>query len=347
MNICAVKADERQSTTILKGLDVQCNFVVLLSQCLKWKRIKGDNMHWRSVCNFNLPFIPTHQHQKSRYLANLLCSSFISLLVLLPVGFANASNTLQLAHVGGPDGAIGRGGDRFAENLEKVSGGALTVKIIPDGALGGIRDIWAQMQAGSVDMQVIDLMAISLLKAGKPLQVVILPYMFESQDHFRKFTESDLLTNMLVDITEETGIRYLGIVEDRSPRIISTTGKVVNTVEDVAGLKIRVPGHPMFIKVFKSWGAVPTPISLSEARWNQFSEQEKSWVREAMEISERDSKIVFEQRMQEAEEKLKKMGIAIQSADIDSFKSATETFHEQFEDIWPAGTVEQIKALTN
>lgn len=325
----------------------------------------------------------------------------ILLCVLVPVFFlvttstAHATASLTLAHVSGRDDPIGRGGDQFAKNLEQVSKGKMTVKVIPEGALGGIREIWAQMQVGAVDMQVIDLGAISMLKPAKAMQVVMLPYLFESQEHFRTFTNSELRAEMTADIMDKAGIRYLGIVADRSPRIISTTGKVVKSVKDVAGLKIRVPGHPMFIKVFKSWGAVPTPISpsemfmalksglveaedngiamlvntsnreviksvtpinwthagvaawIAESRWKLLSEQQRTWINEAITLTEQTSAREYKQRMQDAQTKLTELGIATQEADIESFKTAIHNFHEQFDDIWPAGTVEKIRAMAD
>jgi TRAP-type C4-dicarboxylate transport system substrate-binding protein len=62
-------------------------------------------------------------------------------------------------------------------------------------------------------------------------------------------------------VSSATGIRYLGFVAERSPRVISTTKKPVVTVDDLKGLKIRVPGHPMYIRIFEYWGAIPTPMS--------------------------------------------------------------------------------------
>lgn len=349
-------------------------------------------MHQCSTVVINQTFIPTYC---GRHMVKSLYSISLLVLTLLAADFVHAAETLTLAHVGSDNGAIGRGGDRFAQNLEQVSNGEMTVKVIPKGALGGIGDIWAQMQTGAVDMQVIDLPAISILKPAKSMQVAMLPYLFESQEHFRNFAESELRAKMTTEIREKTGIRYLGIVEDRSPRIISTTGRVVKSVEDVAGLKIRVPGHPMFIKVFKSWGAIPTPINpsemfmalksgmveaedngivhlvdtsnkeviksvtpinwnrsgvaawIAESRWKQFSDQQRTWISEAIAISERDSKRVFEQRMKEASEKLTTMGIVMQPANIESFKAAMKGFHQQFENVWPAGTVQAIKAMAD
>ncbi|NND92417.1 MAG: TRAP transporter substrate-binding protein [Granulosicoccus sp.] len=188
-------------------------------------------------------------------------------LVLVPLWSTHAAaqaKTLKLAHVGTLDGAIGRGASRFANELRAVSAGAMDVQIIPLAALGGIRENWAQLQAGSLDMQVIDLSAISLLKEAAHAQVSLLPFIFADQTHFRNFAESRLLAELLDPVRQATHIRYLGIVEDRSPRVISTTTTPVTTVADLKGVKIRVPPHPMFIEVFRLWGASPTPLPASE-----------------------------------------------------------------------------------
>lgn len=199
------------------------------------------------------------------YVKSMSIIGVLSLSLFTPfVVDASEPTVLKLAHVSTLDGPMGIGGERFAANLKQVSGGKMTVKVFPKGSLGGTREIWAQMQGGTVDMQVVDLPAITILKPAKAMKVAVMPYMFESQAHFRKFAESDLLAGLANEITEKTGIRYLGIVQDRAPRLISTTGKVVKSVDDVAGLKIRIPGDPVFVKLFKSWGAIPVLTRHSE-----------------------------------------------------------------------------------
>lgn len=204
---------------------------------------------------------------KRNYIRSLSVMS-LSLLAasLLATNVVRASDplVLKLAHISSHAGPIGVGGDRFAENLKQVSDGKMTVKIFPKASLGGVREIWAQMQAGSIDMQVIDLPAIAILKPGRSMSLALQPFMFESQVHFRRFVESDLLTEMTDDIRVKTGIRYLGIVQDRAPRNISSTSKVVKSVNDLEGLKINIPGDPVFVKLFKSWGAIPTRIPYSD-----------------------------------------------------------------------------------
>lgn len=185
---------------------------------------------------------------------------FVPFLLLAFTGNGNANTTLKLAHVAHPESSIGVGAQRFADNLHEISNGKMQVEILPRGTMGGIRDIFVQMQAGAVDMQTIDISAMTLLKDAKQLNVMVTPFLFRDQPHLRKFLGSDLFADMLVPVLKKTGIRYVGVVSERSPRVISTTRKPVAKVEDVKGLKIRVPQNSVFVETFKNWGANPTPI---------------------------------------------------------------------------------------
>src|SRR6185436_15355493 len=51
---------------------------------------------------------------------------------------------------------------------------------------------------------------------------------------------------------------------DNGFRNITTSTKPIETVEDLAGLKIRVPPAPLWVSMFKALGASPTSISLAE-----------------------------------------------------------------------------------
>ncbi len=187
---------------------------------------------------------------------------FLPLLLVTEVVKSNTS--LTLAHVAMPESSIGVGAQRFADNLHSISGGNMQVEIIPRAAMGGIRDTWVQMQTGTIDMQTIDISALSMLKDASPLKVLVTPFLFRDQQHMRTFLQSSLFENMMNPIREDTGIRYLSTVSERSPRVVSTTEKPVKTVKDLKGLKMRVPQHPVFVATFKAWGANPTPIKASD-----------------------------------------------------------------------------------
>ena len=172
--------------------------------------------------------------------------------------------TLRLAHVAPPQTTYQQAAERFKAALEDVSGGTMSVEIIPGGVLGDLGQLWVQNRTGALDLHMIDLAALVAMKEARPFLVMWTPFLFEDQAHLHRFVESDTFKGMMSDVEQQTGVRYLGYLGDRPPRALTTSGKPVKTPADLAGLKIRTPEHPMIIGAFKAWGANPTPIKASE-----------------------------------------------------------------------------------
>ena len=319
-------------------------------------------------------------------------AAIVALFVASPP--VQATTTLRIGHVGNGQGAIHAGAERFAQHLADVSGGEMEVEIIGRGALGNIPELWVQMQAEALDMQVIDTGAISLLESGKPIQVLLTPFLFESQAHLRRYMKSPLARSLLDDIAVTSGIRYLGHVGERSPRVISTTHRPIVSVADLRGMEMRVPRHPMFIEIFDRWGSIATPVQpsdmfmalksglvdgedngivtlasgsnasiirhvtpinwnrsvvalwISDKRWQSLTDQQRSWIDDAVSRSEFDAAAAFDIDMRNAREKLDELGIEIHKPELGGFKAIVEDFVDAHEGtIWPNGEVERIRAL--
>jgi TRAP-type C4-dicarboxylate transport system substrate-binding protein len=90
-----------------------------------------------------------------------------------------------------------------------------------------------------------------------------LPYLYRDQKHFLKVAER---FTSLIDqekIAAETGLRILS-VRIRAPRHLTTKFRV-NKLEDIKGLKIRIPQQPTSMDLWKALGTSPTVIPGSEA----------------------------------------------------------------------------------
>lgn len=172
--------------------------------------------------------------------------------------------TLRLAHVAPPQTTYQAAAERFGAALEDVSGGTMAVEIIPGGVLGDLGQLWVQARTGALDLHMIDLAATVAMQEARPFLVLWTPFLFEDQAHFHRFVESERLGQMMADLTEATGLQYMGYLGDRPPRALTTADTPVRTPADLAGLKIRTPEHPMIIGAFEAWGANPTPIRASE-----------------------------------------------------------------------------------
>jgi TRAP-type transport system periplasmic protein len=172
--------------------------------------------------------------------------------------------TLTLAHVAPAESSYQEAAVRFREKLAELSGGAITVDIVPGSALGNMGELWVQTRSSEIDLHLIDVAAVIAMQEARSFLVLWAPYLFADQEHFHRFLASDIFESMTEALQRDTGIVYLGFVGDRSPRVVTTRDKPVVTPSDLAGLKIRTPEHPFIIRAFESWGAVPTPIPASE-----------------------------------------------------------------------------------
>ena len=47
-------------------------------------------------------------------------------------------------------------------------------------------------------------------------------------------------------------------------RVLSNSKRPINTIEDLKGLKIRVPNNPIMIATFRAWGGEPAPMAWDE-----------------------------------------------------------------------------------
>ncbi|MEO0390535.1 MAG: TRAP transporter substrate-binding protein [Pseudomonadota bacterium] len=172
--------------------------------------------------------------------------------------------SLTLAHVAPPQTTYQDAAVRFAENLADLSGGTMAVDIVPGGALGAMPELWAQTRSSSLDLHLIDIGAMIAMREARPFLVLFAPYLFEDQDHLRRYMNSDVFEGMMDEVEAATGVVYLGYVGDRPPRIVTTAETPVTTPADLDGLRIRTPQHPFIISTFEAWGATSQAIGAAE-----------------------------------------------------------------------------------
>ena len=62
---------------------------------------------------------------------------------------------------------------------------------------------------------------------------------------------------------KEVNVQIIGLFA-RNPRILVTRNAPVTKVEDLKGLKIRVPTNEVYMETWKAFGVQPTPMATSE-----------------------------------------------------------------------------------
>jgi tripartite ATP-independent transporter DctP family solute receptor len=200
-------------------------------------------------------------HPKETFMKKLL--SVLSLALALGASGVSAQTTLRMAYVAPPP-VWGPIADRFAQEVAERTKGEVKIQSFGAGQLGSLPQNYAGLRTGQIDMMLADTGTLSLAKGGKDFNALFAPYVFRDHGHFRAFMGSQTFRDMLAPVEQDAGFKYVGYVSDRTPRQLTTGNRRVLKVEDMKGLKVRVPETPTILEVMKAWGAAPTPVPASE-----------------------------------------------------------------------------------
>lgn len=148
----------------------------------------------------------------------------------------------------------------FADKVEEQTNGNVTIKIYPQGQLGGDRDMTEQIQRGALDMGVISSAPISSF--SKVVNAIQLPWLVGSYEKLEKMQNSDEVYEILNDDLNSINLKVLAIY-DYGFRQLVTVGPV-DSADDLVGLKLRVAENMMILDIFDAMGTLPTPMSFGE-----------------------------------------------------------------------------------
>ncbi|MCC8193855.1 MAG: TRAP transporter substrate-binding protein [Deltaproteobacteria bacterium] len=166
---------------------------------------------------------------------------------------------LRLGHVLDQKSTRHEAAMKFAELVAQKTGGDIVIELFPSSQLGNERDMLEGLQMGTIDAVITgDIIS----NFYGPLGLFSVPYMFNSLEHLRAVMYGDIGEEIKAGLLKESDIVALEFME-RGPREI-TSNKPVNTVDDIQGLKIRVPEIPVIVESWKAMGANPTPMAFGE-----------------------------------------------------------------------------------
>lgn len=192
----------------------------------------------------------------------LLAASLCSAAVVLSAHSGAIAQEVQinLAHRGDAVHPWHAASQAFAEEVAEKSGGAIEVTIFTAGQMGGDREMLESTQSGALQMSAISTMAMSGFEPS--LQIFDLPYLMPSYEVAYEVLDGEIGSKVAETLISK-GIRNLAYWEN-DYRQLSNNVRQIESVADVAGLKIRVPETPILISWLEHMNAIPTPISYTE-----------------------------------------------------------------------------------
>ncbi len=153
-----------------------------------------------------------------------------------------------------------QGMEKFAALVDTLSGGRIAVTLFTGGALGGDLQMISAMQGGTVEMSV---MNVSLLAGlSKDFALVDLPFLFETPKQADAVMDGPFGAALARQLPDK-GLVGLGYWE-QGYRNLTNSRRPVASVDDIAGLKVRVVQTPVLVDLFTALGAKPVPMPFPE-----------------------------------------------------------------------------------
>ena len=149
--------------------------------------------------------------------------------------------------------------NKFKEEVEKATDGQATIQVFPNGTMGGDVEATESCLNGEIDF--VALTTAPMVNFIPELAVFDMPSVFENIEIARKVVDGDFF-NKLEGIYEENGFKILGFA-DQGFRQMSTN-KLVSTIGDFEGQKIRTMENPYHIAYWRAIKANPTPMAFAE-----------------------------------------------------------------------------------
>ena len=172
--------------------------------------------------------------------------------------------TLVMAEVNPLDTIVGQMDSKFKEEVERLSGGSITIDLQASGVLGSENDVLDAMLGGAGTIQMSRISAFALTSyGGTKSSLLSLPYTWQSREHWWNFAESDLAQEFLQEPSENgSGIRGLFYGEEGFRHFFSN--KELKDMSSLQGMKIRVSNDPVMNGLVEGLGASPTVVAFGE-----------------------------------------------------------------------------------
>jgi TRAP-type transport system periplasmic protein len=149
--------------------------------------------------------------------------------------------------------------EEFARRFDQKAAGKATIEVFNSGQLGGDREMLQKLKLGTLDMSQPSTATSSVLAE---FGLFDLPYLIKDRKHMACVAREVIWPKMAPKL-EPLGYKLIGVWENGVRQITNNLRPIV-TPEDLKGVKLRVPEGVWRVRMFKTYGANPTPLAFSE-----------------------------------------------------------------------------------
>lgn len=220
---------------------------------------------------------PVYGQAFSQPLYKTLCKTFC-LIIALTAGLAACLTPqttaaapykaeYKLSVVPGATSGWGMTATHFADLVRERTNGRINIKVYASSQLlaGKQTSEFLMLRTGAIDFALAS--TINWSPQVKELNLPAMPFMLAVQPDRYKAMDAMLAGKsgaMMIDAVEKKGVKVIGWAENGFRELTTSKGPVTKP-EDLAGMKVRVVGSPIFIETFRALGANPVNMNWTEA----------------------------------------------------------------------------------
>ena len=147
----------------------------------------------------------------------------------------------------------------FKNYVEKATNGKVDVQIYPGSQLGGEERSFQDIQQGVIQIASLAVNNVTVFSPQWACSTCR-----TCSPTMKIATSSSTRTGTINKrMIAESGNMAVGWLV-QGFRVLSNSKRPINTIEDLKGLKIRVPNNPIMIATFRAWGGEPAPMAWDE-----------------------------------------------------------------------------------
>lgn len=166
---------------------------------------------------------------------------------------------IKFGHVGAPGSLFLACADEFAKRANEKLGDKAKVVTFGSSQLGNDQELLKKLKLGTVAFS---LPSTVMSSVQDEFGIFELPYLVRDRDHMRKIRD-EVFWPMIAPKVEDKGYKVIAVWENGF-RNITNNVRPINGPADLQDIKLRTPKGEWRVKMFKAYGANPTPMALSE-----------------------------------------------------------------------------------
>jgi len=167
--------------------------------------------------------------------------------------------TLKFGHVGKPGSLFEKSANEFARCANAALGDKAEVQTFGSSQLGKDQEMLQKLKLGQITFS---LPSSVMSSVTNEFGVFEMPYIIKDRDHMRR-VQAAMMDKIFQPAVNAKGYEIIGLMENGF-RHITNNVRPINKPEDLSGIKLRTPKGAWRVKMFKLYGANPTPMAFSE-----------------------------------------------------------------------------------